>query len=40
MTESESQHMIDNVVAMTDLTDDETSPRHQMSMDERETEIF
>ena len=40
MTESESQHMMDNVVAMTDLTDDETSPRHQMSMDERETEIF
>ena len=40
MSDSESQNMMDNVVAMTDLTDDENSPRHQMSMDERETEIF
>ena len=40
MSESESQNMLDNVVAMTDLTDDENSPRHQMAMDEKETEIF
>ena len=40
MTTSESQNMMDNVVAMTDLTDDDSSPRHQMSIHERETEIF
>ena len=40
MSDSEPQNMMDNVVAMTDLTDDDSSPRHQMSMDERETEIF
>ena len=40
ISEIESQNMMDNVVTITDLTGDDSSPRHQMSMDERETEIF
>ena len=39
MTTSESQNMMDNVVAMTDLSEDEYSPRHGLSMDIKQNEI-
>ena len=39
MTASESQNMMDNVVAMTDLSDDDHSPRAHLSMDEKQVEI-
>ena len=40
MSENESQNMLDNVVAMTDLSEDEGSPRHGMTGDNAQTEIF
>ena len=39
MTASESQNTMDNVVAMTDLSDDDHSPRAHLSMDEKQVEI-
>ena len=39
MTASESQNTMENVVAMTDLSDDDHSPRDHLSMDEKQVEI-
>ena len=39
MTASESQNMMDNVVAMTDLSDVDQSPRSHLSIDEKQVEI-
>ena len=39
MTPAEAQNMMDNVVAMTDLSEDEGSPRHGMLLDIKQNEI-
>ena len=40
MAAAESHNMLDNVIAMTDLTDDEASPRHHMAQDAKHNEIY